>query len=516
MSLKTNHFANRRVGKTMALGVKGSLIAELASAPTERVKPDIVLTSDIMAGFVSKYLMARFDNPVQTPDFHRQMWEVCLSNDKYVAIAAPRGHAKSSAITLAFILAEVLFRQKDFVLLLSDSWAQSVEFLRDLKTELSENEDLISDFNIDKFVKDAEDDVIVQFKDGGKFRIVARGSEQKVRGLKWNHRRPNLIVGDDLEGDEQVESKLRREKFMNWLLKAVLPCGSSDCTYRIVGTVLHFDSALNRLLKNQSWTSRTFRAHKSFNDFSEILWPQAWSEARLHAARQVYIDEGQPEGYSCEYLNDPIAEGNSYFRADDIHETESIPESLAYYAGWDFAVTKDQKSDFTVCVVLGVSASGMKYVMDIRRARMDMKELIDEMLLVQDAWKPAFHFVEAGTIWNSMEPFLNAEMMATGKYLNTEKLVSSKDKMVRARPLQGMTKARHLSFRKGLAEWAEAKEEFMRFPKGQHDDIVDALSIIGRGLDYVNSAQTEEEMEEEDYFFRTRDVETGRSTVTGY
>ena len=30
----------------------------------------------------------------------------------------------------------------------------------------------------------------------------------------------------------------------------------------------------------------------------------------------------------------------------------------------------------------------------------------------------------------------------------------------------------------------------MRFPKGQHDDIVDALSIIGRGLDYVNSAQT--------------------------
>lgn len=507
-------FVNRKISKTMSLGIKGSLVTELASANTEPIKPIINLTPDILHGFVFKYLKNRFDNPVDTPWFHREMWRLCLGPDKYVALAAPRGHAKSSSITLAFILAQILFRQRDFVLLLSDSWAQSVEFLRDLKTELSENEEMIRDFHLKKFVKDSEDDVIVQFLDGSKFRIVARGSEQKVRGLKWNHRRPNLVVGDDLEGDEQVESKLRREKFMNWLLKAVLPCGSSDCVFRIVGTVLHFDSALNRLLKNPSWKSKVFKAHKSFNDFSEILWPEAWSEERLKGVRQVYIDEGQPEGYSCEYLNDPIAEGNAYFRADDIFEQEKIPENLQYYAGWDFAVTKDQKSDFTVCSVFGVSSEGRKYVVDIRRGRMDMKEIVDEMIAVQDAWSPAFHFVEAGTIWNSMEPSLNAEMMTTHKYLNCVKLPSSKDKTVRARNLQWMTKAKHLVFHKGLSEWAEAKEEFMRFPKGQHDDIVDSMSIIGRGLEYVNSAQTEEEVEEEEY--RSMTVLEGRSETTGY
>ena len=54
----------------------------------------------------------------------------------------------------------------------------------------------------------------------------------------------------------------------------------------------------------------------------------------------------------------------------------------------------------------------------------------------------------------------------------------------------------------------------MRFPKGQHDDIVDSMSIIGRGLEYVNSAQTEEEVEEEEY--RSMTVLEGRSETTGY
>ena len=154
-------FANRRVAKTSVLGIKGSLVTELASANVEPVKPSITLTPDIMHGFVHKYLKGRFDNPVETPRFHREMWGLCLGPDKYVALAAPRGHAKSSSITLAFILAQILFRQRDFVLLLSDSWAQSVEFLRDLKTELSENEEMIRDFHLKKFVKDSEDDVIV-------------------------------------------------------------------------------------------------------------------------------------------------------------------------------------------------------------------------------------------------------------------------------------------------------------------------------------------------------------------
>jgi hypothetical protein len=56
------------------------------------------------------------------------------------------------------------------------------------------NEQLKSLFKIKEFVKDAEDDLIVATEDGHFFRIQAKGSEQKVRGLKWNGKRPDLIV----------------------------------------------------------------------------------------------------------------------------------------------------------------------------------------------------------------------------------------------------------------------------------------------------------------------------------
>lgn len=514
----SSHSASRRVGSLVrAKGrIDGALLTELASADLVPCKPDIQLSSSLIQGFVDKYLMTKFDNPVPSPPFHREMWNLACSEHKMVAVAAPRGHAKSSAITLAYILSVVLFRQKDFILLLSDTWGQSVEFLRDLKSELIENDEIVKDFEVKGFIKDAEDDVIVKMSDGHKFRIVARGSEQKVRGLKWNNRRPNLVVGDDLEGDEQVESKLRREKFMKWLLKAVLPVGSTDCQFRIVGTILHFDSALNRIIKNPSWKTKVYKAHKDFNDFSKILWPENFTAERLKAIRQVYINEGESDGYSCEYLNNPISEENAYFPRENLLTFKSdISKPLVYYAGWDFAVSKDQRSDYTVCAVVGVDAQGFKYLVDLRRGRMDAAEIVAEMFDVQKRWSPT-HFVEGGVIKNSLLPFINAEMMTKQRYLNLVTINSTKDKQTRARNVQAMTKAKHLLFDERLSYWPEIEEEFTRFPKGEHDDIVDAVSIIGQGLEDIVPAQTEEEYDDEEFFRTHQEPEFGRSEVTGY
>lgn len=52
-------------------------------------------------------------------------------------------------------------------------------------------------------------------EDGHMFRIT-KGAEQKIRGLKWNNKRPDLIICDDLENDEIVLNKERRAKFKRW------------------------------------------------------------------------------------------------------------------------------------------------------------------------------------------------------------------------------------------------------------------------------------------------------------
>lgn len=490
----------------------------VAPAPVT-TRPVIELTKELIEGFVDAYLKERFDGSVATPDFHREMWELCTSRNKYVALAAPRGHAKSTSITHAYTLTAALFRQRDFILILSDTWSQAVEFLRDLKTELMTNDGIIKNFKVKRLAKDTEDDVIVVMRDNYTFRIVARGSEQKVRGLKWNNKRPNLIIGDDLEGDEQVESKLRRDKFFKWLMKAVLPCGSDDCLFRIVGTVMHFDSALERLLKDRTWATKRYKAHRSWDDFSGILWPEKFSEIRLREIRGKYVIQGESDGYSQEYLNEPIASGDAFFRPDDFEEMK--PEALGsrgiYYVGWDFAVSKSTKSDYTVATIWKVNAKGLKEVVDCRRGRWDSKQIIDEMMAVEEAFDPKAHFAEKGTIDNALGPFLETEMMRRQRYLNIVKIASTKDKETRAKPLQGMLKSHHIGFNKRMSLWPEMEEELRRFPKGGHDDIVDSMSIVGQGLRDITADISDEEFEEEEFFRHRGGIQhQGRNATTGY
>ena len=161
------------------------------------------LTAEVVEGFSNSCLRQKFDGPTDTPWFHREWWQLCCGSQKYVAISAPRRHAKSTAVTHAYTLASVLFRERSYVIIISDTYSQACQFLGDIKKELNDNEDIKQLFDIVEIEKDAEDDIIVRFADKHRFRIQARGAEQKLRGLKWDNKRPDLIIGDDLEGDEQ-------------------------------------------------------------------------------------------------------------------------------------------------------------------------------------------------------------------------------------------------------------------------------------------------------------------------
>jgi len=100
------------------------------------------ITPETIRGFSDTILSSRYDNPQPTPDFHDELWEYCCSDKRKVAIAAPRGHAKSTAVTLAYALASLLWRDKTFILIISDTEDQAASFLQNIASELIDNEAL--------------------------------------------------------------------------------------------------------------------------------------------------------------------------------------------------------------------------------------------------------------------------------------------------------------------------------------------------------------------------------------
>ena len=68
--------------------------------------------------------------------------------------------------------------------------------------------------------------------------IVGKGANQKLRGIKYNNTRPDIVIIDDLENDENVATRDQRQKLFSWFMKALLKCGSPITTFVYIGTIL--------------------------------------------------------------------------------------------------------------------------------------------------------------------------------------------------------------------------------------------------------------------------------------
>ena len=510
------------------------------------MKAVVNLDRDVVEGFVSSVLSARFDGASESAGFHRECWDLCTGKDKYVAIAAPRGHAKSSAITFGYGLATLVFRERKFMLIVSDTESQAAGFVGMFRAELQENKSLIDLFDLklnDKgevqFVKDSETDIIVEMNDGHRFRVLAKGSEQKLRGLLWNGSRPDIIMCDDVENDELVMNKDRRTKFKNWFQRALLPCLSDRGIVRLVGTVLHMDSLLEGFMPNPSdrstitvglkqyskykrlWRAVKYKAHNE--DFTELLWPEKKSKELFLNLYEEARRDGTLDSYSQEYLNVPLDESNAFYQRSDflpIKDEAERDQPLNYYITGDLAISESEKADYSVFIVAGVTAGRIIHIRDVIRERLNGKEIVDTMLRLQQVYDPVAFGLEEMQVSKSIRPFLYEEMVKTNTYINLEQLkTNGKDKPFRSRSMQARMRAHGVRFDKDADWYATFEDELLTFPRGRKDDQADAFAYVGLMLDKLIEAPSREEQKAIEYELELEESglnNQGQSEWTGY
>lgn len=488
----------------------------------------VTLTAELVEAFAGTFLSPRYDDPAPTPPFHREGWELYASSHPQAVLAAPRNHAKSTAFACDYVLAETLFRQASYVILIGSTEENAAEQLSNIIEEVRGNDDLRQEFGIAEIERESQTDLIVRMDDGHRWRVLARGAEQKIRGKMWNGQRPNLIVCDDMEDDEQVENKDRRAKFRRWFFRAAKQALSQKGRIRVHGTILHEDSLLARLMKNKTWKSLFFKAHRAFDDFSDILWPEARSEEWLRAKRQELIEDGDAGGYSQEFLNDPQDSSEAYLRREDFipMTEEDRTSSKLVYAAADFAVSKADLANRTSFTVGGKCVKNLLHILDERVGRWDTSEWINEMFAVQKRWDPETFFMEGGVIWKGVEHVVYNEMRTRNIWINIQVITPVKDKGVRGTPLRKRMRAGGCRFDTGASWYEDYKYELLRFtPHSQArlDDQFDSTALLAKGLEETTADVEEEDfMEDEELSIldmnrlRRHPLQDGRSAVTGY
>ena len=504
------------------------------------------LTKDVIEGFASSCLTPYFDEASAFADFHRELWDLCCSADKFVAICAPRGHAKSTIITIVYTLAAVLFREREFVVIVADTESQASLFLGQIKQILEDSKHIQELFGLKinekglVYEKDTDTDFIIQFSDMTKFRIIAKGAEQKLRGMLAGYgKRPDLVVIDDLLNEELVANKDRRDKLRRWVYGSLIPCRSRDGIIRFVGTPMNLDDPLESLMPKDNakttvvedlkiwskrkigmWKSVKYKAHN--HDYSKLLWPARNTKQFFEELKQDFHDQGIPEVYACEYLCNPIDDSIRYFRRGDFLSMteEDRKKNKTFYITADLAISQKERADYTAIVVGGMDSNGQLHIIQCIRDRLEANDIVTTLLTLQKIYNPIAVGIEDTQITKAIGPYLNRAMQESGTYMNLLMLKPHRqDKIQRARSIQARMRAGMVKFDKSAEWWLMFEDECMSFPRAKHDDTVDALSYQGILIDLMSEGLTKEELDLEQYELEKEEAgfnDEGRDSVTGY
>ncbi|MEO5341089.1 MAG: phage terminase large subunit [Magnetococcus sp. MYC-9] len=208
-----------------------------------------------------------------------KMASLAYSLNKYISElgrAAPELSRLGVIISRIFVLWRVATGRSHCIAIIMDAYEQAAAMLESVKAELEANQRLMMDFPQRVGLGATWKEGVIVTR--GNIKIQAFGSGKRMRGLFHGPYRPDLVICDDLENDENVRSRTQRDKLEKWLRMTVLRLGPPDDSMQVVviGTVLHHDSLLSRLLRDPMWESQRFAAIIRWPDRMD-LW-ERWEQ----------------------------------------------------------------------------------------------------------------------------------------------------------------------------------------------------------------------------------------------
>jgi predicted phage terminase large subunit-like protein len=229
---------------------------------------------------------------------------------------APRGSAKSTLTTLAFVIREALSRRHQYIWIVSDTHDQAASHLENIKLELVKNDELARVYPADAGLGPVWRSDCIVLKNGVK--IEAFGTGQRIRGRRRRQFRPTLIICDDLENDSHILSGLVREKTRAWFHGTLMKAGTWRTHVINLGTALHRESLAVALGTAPGWIGKTFRAIEVWPD-NMPLWAR-WEE--------MYCDPNCSRHTPCAVAAESggLIDDDASIEADG---TRSVPATLA-------------------------------------------------------------------------------------------------------------------------------------------------------------------------------------------
>lgn len=420
-----------------------------------------------------------------------------------LAYAAPRGNAKSTIVSFALPLWVAVYKKKHYIVIVSDTASQANEFLANIRAEFEDNDLLIDDFGDKVGLVWTNSDIILA---GDDVRVQALGVGKRIRGRRFKQWRPDLIICDDLENDENIQSSDQRRKNELWHSKALSKAGDERTDKIIIGTIMHYDSLLAKLLKNPTYLTRKYQAVLKWSDSAlwdvwekiitnmedqdrvahareyfeenkeimlsgtQVLWPE---KEPYYALMLQLISDG-PAAFSSEKQNEPLSDDDRRFLREwiEYYEDSDLIGKDLYVVGFVDPSLGKQGGDYSAILTIASDYNGQIYVLDADLA----KRHPDIIALDVIAKHEIYHYQDFGSEDVQFQEFFRNTMEKKAEEMGSDipirGIKQHSDKILRIQSLQPDIKNGRVKFKR---DQQKLIEQLVNFPSADHDDGPDAL-----------------------------------------
>jgi phage terminase large subunit-like protein len=421
--------------------------------------------------------------------YHYDFFSDChdLVDDKIreVAWIAFRESGKTSIAKL-FVIWMVAFEKRSYLNVDSFDKENAERILFDVAFEMVNNQRLQQDFGVlfakSRGIDEIKQNRISNFVTENGIRVEAHSTQESVRGRLHLNKRPDCLILDDIETNKTKDSQAYTKQVADHISEAM--AGMSVNGFMLyLGNYITEAGNINALFERAKKDSNIRVRNIPVVIDGKPAWDAKYcmEDSEVKDTGKVSIESKRTQlgslVFSYEMMNQPIDEMMAEFKKQYVQmEVEATvgQKETSCYVTIDSAVSEKESADFTGITINRVSTDNKWYVTTYR-LKCNSKELIDHIFYIKDKYNPLFIGLEETTFTMAIQPFIEDEMRKRSKFFTiTPVKHQGTKKETRIRGLIPRWESKSIFL---VGDNSELLDEMRVFPNGQHDDVLDSLSM---------------------------------------
>ena len=451
-----------------------------------------------------------------SPAIHREAWALLESEHRYVNIQMARDFAKTTLLR-AYTAKRIAYALAHTILYIGKSEGHAIRSVDWPRSQIQYNRPFSGAFGLFPGKKWQDTKMEILHKGEGENRkivVLGMGITGSVRGINEEGRRPDLIVIDDVIGDDNAATPEQRQKIEDLILGALknslAPATEvPDAKIVMLQTPLDKEDASCKALQDPEWESLVFGCWTKATmglpiEQQRSAWPARWPDATLRAEKTAAIQRNKLSIWLKEKECILTSPETSSFREDWLQFWTVLPERMQIVIvidpvppPSDIQIKKGLKGkDYEAFAVVGLH-SGRYFLLEYAVQRGHEPDwTIAEFFRLAEKYKPRAIVVESVAYQRTLAWLLRNAMRVRRRYFVVKEYTDKRKKFDRILDgLSGPAAAGQFYVNRAHTDFIE---QFRTYPSVSHDDLIEAVAIgiselSGANYDLVDADYTVED-----------------------